>query len=379
MKDEQFFKDGLFDWQISHQSYENLLKQRCYDEEKYWGGFSKDLKAEETLPKWAIGPFEKYQNNPVFVPNEKTWDSGHISGGVHNGSILFRNNQFYYIYRGEKKAPLVNAEKVSGDIEVVFDYICDIGIAISPDGINFERTKNSPLFRNGGDEKYSFEDVNCVEWEGTYYLFCNRWNWKDPVNPKECGVFLATSKDLINWEKHGLVFKDADRIHRNACVVQNNENHAVKINNRFVMYLNDQLMAYSDDLINWQSEEISTQWPGGEGCFALADYSDEYPDNIILFTGGHHTGHFYAIGEVLFSKNKPHMPLKWLNRPILTSDENIPYENGYSYKNPKKRVSLWRDTVFFTGMTLYKGEWYCYYGGSEYYTCLAKAKKSYKY
>ena len=104
------------------------------------------------------------------------------------------------------------------------------------------------------------------------------------------------------------------------------------------------------------------------------------PEDILLFTGGHHTGHFYAIGEVLFSKQNPGMPVEWLPRPVLYVEEQYPWENGMSTAEDRTAfderpvpVSYWRDTVFFTGMTLHGGRWWMYYGGSEYYTCLATA------
>ena len=122
-------------------------------------------------------------------------------------------------------------------------------------------------------------------------------------------------------------------------------------------------------MINWKSEEIPIRWSGGEGCFALADFSKENPDDIILFTGGHHTGHFYAIGEVLLSKTKPELPRDVLNRPVLCAEEAYPWEYGYSTEG--KPISDWRDTVFFTGMTKLGDRLAVYYGGSEYYTCLA--------
>jgi predicted GH43/DUF377 family glycosyl hydrolase len=160
------------------------------------------------------------------------------------------------------------------------------------------------------------------------------------------GTFLATSKDLIHWEKRGIVFPEAPKTHRNGVVLQNPRNEAVAVNGRFIMYLNDGLIAYSDDLTHWESREVKQRWPGGEGCFALADHSRENPDHIVLFTGGHHTGHFYAIGEVLFSKSDPERPLTWLPRPVLRAENQYPWEDG---------------------------KWWLYYGGSEYYTCLATA------
>ncbi|QWB95417.1 hypothetical protein KHQ89_05540 [Mycoplasmatota bacterium] len=367
MKKNDFFKDGIFDWQTSKR--QELRNKQSYNEKLYWGGFTKDKVDESIIPEWAIGPFQKY-HEPIFEPDYNSWDKGHMSGGVHNGSIIKKDNKFYYIYRGEMPHELIMSEQHTSPIEFVADYICDIGVAISNDGIHFERLAPA-LFRHGEDEKYSFEDVCCVKKEDTYYLFCNRWNFKDPINVKESGVVLSTSKDLIHWTKPELIFKEAREVHRNACVLQNPENEAVLINNEYIMYLNNFLIAKSKDLINWTSHQSSYQWPGGEGCFAVTDYQDN--DNIILFTGGHHSGYFYAIGEVLFSKLDVTKPIDYLNRPILKTDDR-PYENGYDYKKPDVLVSAWKNTIFFTGMTKHDGKWMCYYGGSEYYTCLAYAK-----
>jgi predicted GH43/DUF377 family glycosyl hydrolase len=156
-------------------------------------------------------------------------------------------------------------------------------------------------------------------------------------------------------------------------VLQNPQNEAVKVNGRFVMYLNFGLMAYSDDMIHWESERAAHTWPGGEGCFALADHDPSRPDDIILFTGGHHTGHFYAAGQVLLSKADPEKPLAYLPRPFLAADTSIPWENGFADNERSQLISNYADCIFFNGLTYHKGKWWLYYGGSEYYTCLATA------
>jgi predicted GH43/DUF377 family glycosyl hydrolase len=141
------------------------------------------------------------------------------------------------------------------------------------------------------------------------------------------------------------------------------------------MYINDGLMAYSDDMIHWESKEVTPEnhFPGGEGCLALAEYDAENPDNIVLFTGGNHTGHFYAVGEVLFSKKDPEKPLAYLPRPVLAADSTIAWENGFSAEEQGKMISAFADCIFFNALTLHDGKWWAYYGGSEYYTCLATA------
>lgn len=369
-----FHGTGMFDWQSDAAA--RLLDRTHwhYDEERYWGGFSRDPidPASDTLPEWAIGPFTKYADNPIFAPDPHGWDCGHYGGGVHNGSVLQRDGRFYYLYRGEFSIPdeaPVNSRKTAQ-----YDYLCDIGLAVSDDGINFSRLAG-PLLRRPEDWMFSFEDVNCVEHDGRYYMFVNRWDWLNFDNPALCGTYLAISDDLRHWEHQGLVFPHATRIHRNATVVQDPQNRAVRdTRGRFVMYINDSLIAYSEDMLHWESQELAAVWPGGECSLAIAHYRPEAPDDLVLFTGGHHTGHFYATGEVRFSLTDPETPLAWLPRPVLTADAAIPYENGYAATPPHQPISYWTDTVFGCGITLVGDTWYTYYGGSEYYTCLATAK-----
>lgn len=371
-KSTEFFGSGIFDWQLISHNLEETWKERSYNEKRWWGDFPRDAKVPSDMFKafpWAIGPFTKHSANPILAPTANSWDQGHSAGGVHNGSILRRDGKFHYIYRGERPIDI--------SIKSEINYICDVGMATSDNGIHFNKdNSHSPFLRNGVDRRYSYEDPCVVHHDGTYYMFCNQWFWDDMFNPQICGVFLATSKDFRTWHKHGLVFPNAARIHRNPVILQNGENNAVRINGKFVMYINDGLMAYSDDMLHWQSKEIAHRWPGGEGCFALTGHNQNRPDDLVLFTGGHHTGHFYAIGEVLFSINDPEKPIEYLPRPVLAADKKFPYEDGFSADEPGKFISCWADTIFFTGMTRHNDQWLVYYGGSEYYTCLATAPVS---
>ena len=362
--------DGLFEWQFPDEDHERTWRERSFSIDRWWGEFTHDLPDQMDMFEdnpWAIGPFTKHAGNPVLAPTPGSWDQGHFSGGVHNGSVIRKDGRFYYVYRGERP--------IDVPMDSPVDYICDIGVAHSDDGIRFTKdTANSPFFRSGGDRRYSYEDANIARWGDTYYLFCNQWLWERAGDPGINGTFLATSKDLLHWEKVGIVFPEATRIHRNAVVLQDPGNAAVKVGGRFVMYINDGLIAYSDDMVHWESQENPNRWPGGEGCFALADHDPERPDDILLFTGGAHTGHFYAIGEVLLSKADPAAPLAWLPRSPLFAETKYPYENGFTAEAPHRPISSFADCIFFNGLTRHDGHWWCYYGGSEYYTCLATAR-----
>jgi predicted GH43/DUF377 family glycosyl hydrolase len=366
---KDFFGQGVFDWQLVPKDLQATWRERSYNEDRWWGDFSRDGEVPADMFAafpWAIGPFTKYPGNPVLSPTPGAWDQGHAAGGVHNGAILRHDGRFCYIYRGERPIDVPTKSEIN--------YIGDVGLAVSDDGIHFTKDDDcSPFFRKGPDRRYSYEDVCLVRHGDSFHLFCNQWLWEDMLNPAVCGVFTAVSPDLRHWQKLGIVFPKAKRIHRNPVVVQNPDNEAVRVSGKFVMYINDGLMAYSDDLVHWEAGEIEQRWPGGEGAFAIAGHDASRPDDLVLFTGGHHTGHFYGMGEVLFSQANPEKPLAWLPRPVLAAEKRFSYEDGFSAEAPHRFISCWADTVFFTGMTRYREQWMVYYGGSEYYTCLATA------
>lgn len=360
---------GMFPWQFPSADQEAAWKNYSFSIDRWWGDFSHDLPDQMSMfddNPWGVGPFTKSKYNPILAPTPGAWDQGHFSGGVHNGAVIVKGGKFYYIYRGERPIDIQQSSSV--------DYICDIGVAVSADGIHFEKDeKHSPFFRRGEDRKYSYEDVCVVRKGNEYYLFCNQWLWGKQGDTSINGTIVATSTDLLTWTKHGIVFPDAKRIHRNGVVLQNPENEAVAVDGKYVMYLDDGIIAYSTDLLHWQSEDNPNKLPGGECCFALADYDTEHPDNIILFTGGAHTGHFYAIGEILISKKDVRKAVKWLPRSPLFAETKYPYENGFDARSPHSPISSFADCVFFTGLTRHHDIWWVYYGGSEYYTCLATA------
>jgi predicted GH43/DUF377 family glycosyl hydrolase len=360
---------GMFAWQFPSKDKEATWHNQSFSIDRWWGDFPHDLPDQMDMfadNPWAIGPFTKHKGNPVLAPTPDAWDSGHYSGGVHNGSIVIKDGIFYYVYRGERS---IDIEQKSE-----FDYICDIGVATSTDGVHFVKdTKHSPFFRKGDDRRYSFEDVNLVRRGDTYYLFCNQWLWEKMGDTNLNGIIVSTSTDLLNWTKHGILFPNAKRVHRNGVVLQNPENEAVKVDGKYVMYIDDNLIAYSEDLLHWESKDNPYKLPGGECAFALGEYDVSHPDNMILFTGGAHTGHFYGIGEILLSKADAMKPVSYLPRSPLFAEPKYPYENGFTAEAPHKPISSWADTVFVNGMTRHEGKWWVYYGGSEYYTCLATA------
>ena len=53
------------------------------------------------------------------------------------------------------------------------------------------------------------------------------------------------------------------------------------------------------------------------------------------------------------------------------ADPKIPWEDGRNVDNTRSVGA--KDCMFFTGLTMHNNKWWTYYGGSEYYICLANA------
>ena len=76
---------GKFEWQFPNKDKEKAWKHYSFSEERWWGTFPKDLKAPADMYKeypWALGPFTKYEGNPVLAPTPGAWDQGRHDGGT---------------------------------------------------------------------------------------------------------------------------------------------------------------------------------------------------------------------------------------------------------------------------------------------------------
>jgi hypothetical protein len=107
------------------------------------------------------------------------------------------------------------------------------------------------------------EDPRVVEGEdGLYVMTYTQWNQKD------WRLAIATSKDLVKWEKHGPAFAKAlegkyaklkCKSGAIVCKLDGDRLKAVKINGKYWMYwgVGVVYLAYSDNLVDWTIVENS--------------------------------------------------------------------------------------------------------------------------
>ena len=128
-----------------------------------------------------------------------------------------------------------------------------LGYAESSDGIHFSRLPQPVLSPEAEYEKDGgVEDPRLVKFGDTYYLTYTGYNKKDAQ------LCLATSKDLLHWQRQGVILP-AYKGHWNVGWTKSGAIVPEKINGRYWMYFlgtsadkTDQMgLASSTDLIHW--------------------------------------------------------------------------------------------------------------------------------
>jgi len=158
--------------------------------------FSKTHQQEQD---WTFLEFVKQDSvNPILLPDTSfSFDcpvSNHKalwqSKNVLNPTALIKDGKVYLIYRAQDSA-----------------MTSRLGLAISEDGIHFTK-QAAPIFYPGNDSLQHYEwhggveDPRIVSTEDGGYLLTYT-----SYDGKTARLCFATSKDLLNWQKHGPLLK----------------------------------------------------------------------------------------------------------------------------------------------------------------------------
>jgi predicted GH43/DUF377 family glycosyl hydrolase len=355
-----------------------------------------DVKVEEESSKnssWALTSFVKADNvNPILeaipdseflcpVRNSKVkWEGK----DVFNPAVVVKDNKVYMLYRAE-------------DFIGKWKGTSRLGLAISDDGLNFERLPE-PVFYPDNDEMKEFEweggceDPRIVEDEkGIYYLTYTAWNG---ITAR---LFIATSTDLLKWKKYGSVFEKAldgkyikswTKAGSIVCKRVGDKLIATKINKKYWMYFGESniFLAHSDDLINWTPIEREQ----GSISEKLIGHSTDVPDllpvmktrvgkfdshliepgppailtekGILLIYNSKNSGVLgdpslapktYSGGQALFDKKDPSKLINRLDSNFFQPDK--PYEIQGQINQ----------VCFLEGLVYFKEKWFLYYGTAD--------------
>ena len=349
--------------------------------------------SEVTDNDWQIGPFVKVDSvNPILGPLETKWfcpvrqDSVKWEGkDIFNPCAVVRDGKVYLLYRAE-------------DFVGQYNGTSRIGLAVSDDGLHFERYP-VPVFYPENDQfkamewEGGVEDPRIVEDEhGIYYMTYTAYNGE------KTRLCIATSDDLVVWRKHGVVFEKIDSMlektasFKSGLIVSTlvgDKMIATRINGKYWMYWNvgELYLATSDDLIHW---EPVMKNDGSYYAPALQARPDKLhvdnimcepgpaalltDDGILVFYNGISNGEpsengrpdgdrlTWAGVQVLFDAEDP---LKSIAR---ADDAFIRPEKDYELTGQVNSVT------FIEGMVKFKGKWFIYYGTADSYIAVAVAE-----
>ena len=359
-------------------------------------GISTVVRGQDRDRPWMIGPFEKPKGvNPILAPNRTaTFRTRPEDQPVHweetatfNPAAVVRNGSVYVLYR---------AEDATGEQKIGY-HTSRIGLAESADGLRFTRRPSPVLYAQNdaqaaNESPGGVEDPRIVETEdGRYVMTYTQWNRQVPR------LAVATSRDLIAWEKHGPAFAKAAggkylRVEsKSGAIVSRvvgNRLVATKVNGKYWMYFNvpNVMIATSENLTEWTPLEIEDGRPLAV-LSPRAGYFDSWlvepgPPAILtdrgivlLYNAGNSEkfgdpslpARVYTAGQALFDARNPMKLLDRADRPFLRPTED--YERTGQYPE---------GTTFVEGLVPFNGRWFLYYGSADSRVGVAISQSSHR-
>ena len=333
---------------------------------------------------WTLGPFIKADAaNPVLAPQDTRFDDpmtgkslGWEQDNVFNPAAVVRNGKICLLYR---------AEDDSG--AGVGRHTSRLGLAESADGLHFTRRPAPVLYPANDDQKATDwtggdEDPRIAETEdGGYVLTYTAWN------RQTARLSVATSRDLVHWDKRGPVFSGPFRdlwSKSGAIVTRQVGDHliAAKIHGNYWMYWGEGTvsLATSPDLVHWnpvlntQGAPVPILAPR-PGLFDSALCESGPPavlttKGILLLYNGKNTGGLsgppaikdgaYSGGQALFDPQDPTHLIARTDQPFFFPER--PYETSGQYA---------AGTVFLEGLVHFHNHWQLYYGTADSHVATA--------
>jgi len=294
--------------------------------------------------------FQDYQGNPIISPDEK-----HNIKGRFNPAVVVVNGIFYLFYR-----QVMTSDKLRGRIYLVK----------SPDGMNLTGQPQLVIYPEYDYERYGCEDPRIVKIEDKFCLTYVGNSGKY----KTSNVCLATSTDLMHWEKQGPLLQvgeqgwDSGQIKAGVIVPK-------KVKGKYIMYFMGEErpweggkigIACSDDLIHWEKQDEPVLLPRRGFLDSKAIEPGTNPivtDNgILMIYNGWTDNTAYKPFAVLFSKEEPAKVIDRTDEPVLTPIKDWGKVFGCT------------GHIVAEGLVEHDGYWWLYYGAADRATCLARRK-----
>jgi beta-1,2-mannosidase len=305
------------------------------------------LLAAQSGQQLPFGTWNRLTNAPVLSPAGDSWQSA----GTFNPAVIDATGKIVMLYRAQDKQGTSR-----------------LGYAESTDGIHFTRRDEPVLSPTESYEKNGgVEDPRLVQFGDTYYLTYTGYNKTDAQ------LCLATSKDLIHWERKGVIIP-ANKGNWNVKWTKSGAIVPQKIDGKYWMYFlgtsgdnKDQGgLAYSEDLMHWTEATKTPVLPVRPGQFdsrvAEPGPAPIFTQNgIVLVYNGADDKLVYRTGVAIFDRKDPRKLLWRSEQPIFQPEKDW------------EKVGQVPNVVFVEGMVKQQGRYLFYYGGADKYVGVAES------
>jgi predicted GH43/DUF377 family glycosyl hydrolase len=303
--------------------------------------------ASQDSANWPFGAWQRASETPVISPQGDGWESA----GTFNPSVVLCDGKIVMLYRAQDRAGTSR-----------------LGYAESVDGIHFTR-RSQPVFSPEKDYEKDggVEDPRLVQFGDMYYLTYTGYNKKDAQ------LCLATSKDLIHWERRGIILP-AYKGNWNVRWTKSGAIVPEKVGGKYWMYFlgtsqdnKDQMgLASSDDLLHWTEATETPVLPAREGKFDSRVVEPGpapivTPKGIFLIYNGADDKLVYRTGVAMFDRNDPRRVISRTDSPIFAPEKEW------------EKVGQVPNVVFVEGMVRKGADYLFYYGGADTNVGVAKA------
>jgi predicted GH43/DUF377 family glycosyl hydrolase len=316
---------------------------------------------------FPFGPWRRASDTPILSPQGTTWESA----GTFNPAVIFvpdklgsgsgAAGKFVMLYR---------AQDASGTSR--------LGYAESGDGIHFTRRPEPVLSPETDYEKDGgVEDPRLQKIGDTYVLTYTGYNKKDAQ------LCLATSRDLIHWERKGVILP-AYKGKWNVGWTKSGAIVHEKIGGKYWMYWlgtaadkTDQMgLSYSTDLLHWTEATETPALPRRPGKFDSRVVEPGPPPiftprGIVLVYNGADENLAYRTGVAIFDRTDPRKLISRTDQPVFAPEREW------------EKVGQVPNVVFVEGMVPVKtaedsdrDAFLFYYGAADKYIGVADAKVS---
>src|SRR5579864_3746229 len=303
------------------------------------------LSAAAPTTNLPFGAWRRASEAPILSPRGTTWEFA----GTFNPAVIKT--------APDKMAMLYRAQDAKGTSR--------IGYAESVDGIHFTRRDEPVLSPEADYEKDGgVEDPRLVKFGDTYYLTYTGYNKTDAQ------LCLATSKDLIHWNRKGVIIP-ANKGNWNVKWTKSGAIVPQKIHERYWMYFlgtsadgKDQTgLASSPDLQHWTEETKTPVLPVRPGRFDSRVAEPGPPPivamggsgGILLYYNGADDKLVYRTGVAVFDVNDPRKLLSRSDEPFFAPEKDW------------EKVGQVPNVVFVEGLIRQHQSWWFYYGGADKY------------